>query len=124
MFNPNYRPEREPTGPEELEQKIRTKSSEISKRKADLLAELKEIIDHETLLQRLGSYFIEMTEAINNLVSEIENNQQILGLEAATELIEEIQNLLYLDPEKDGYLINKLQILLEISLENILRVVS
>ena len=49
-----------------------------------------------------------MTEVINNLVSEIKKNQQI-GLEAAEELIKEIQNLLCLDPEKDGDLINKLK---------------
>jgi len=115
-------------------QEIRTKVLEILQRKAGLLAELKkiieaklkEIIDHETFLQRLESYslslesfFIETTKAINNLVSEIKKNQQILGLEAAKELIEEIQNLLYLDPKKDGDLINKLQNLLEISLKEI-----
>ena len=94
----------------ELKQKIRAKVLEILQRKAGLLAELKEITDYETLLQRLGSYFIEMTEAINNLVSEIYNNRKILGLEAAEELIEEIQNnSLCLDPEKDGDLINELE---------------
>ena len=89
-------------------QEIQTKFSKILERKAGLLAELKKITDYETLLQRLGSYFTEMTEVINNLVSEIKKNQQI-GLEAAEELIKEIQNLLCLDPEKDGDLINKLK---------------
>ena len=50
-----------------------------------------------------------MTEAINNLVSEVYNNRKILGREATEELIEEILNLLYFDPEKDGDLINKLE---------------
>ena len=93
----------------ELKQTIRTKSLEILQRKAGLLAKLKEIIDHETLLQSLDSYFTEMTEAINNLVSEVYNNRKILGREATEELIEEILNLLYFDPEKDGDLINKLE---------------
>jgi hypothetical protein len=92
-----------------LKQKIRTKVLEILERKAGLLAELEEIIDYETLLQRLGSFFIEMAQVINNLVSEINSNKKILGLEAAIELIKEIQNSLYLDPEQDGYLINKLK---------------
>jgi len=95
-----------------LIQEIQDKSLEILQTKADLLAELKEIIDHETLLQRLDSYFTEMTKVINNLVSEIEKNKQIpqmLGVEAVKELIEKIQNLLYLDPEEDGDLINKLE---------------
>ena len=110
-------------------QEIQTKFSKILETKAGLLAELKEIteaklkqiIDNKTFLQRLGSYFTEMTEVINNLVSEIEENEQIpqmLGVEAVKELIEEIQNSLYLDPEKNGDLINKLQSLPETSLEN------
>jgi hypothetical protein len=90
-------------------QEIRTKVSKILERKAGILAELEKITDYETLLQRLGSYFIEMAQEINNLVSEIEKNQQI-GLEAAVELIEDIQNnSLCLDPKKDGDLINKLE---------------
>jgi hypothetical protein len=104
------------------------KIQEISQRKAGLLAELEEIIedelkekiDHETFLQRLDSFFIrlesffiEKIPEINNLVSEINSNQQILGLEAAEEFIEEIQNSLYLDPKKDRNLINKLRSLLE-----------
>ena len=102
-------------------QGIKAKLSEILERKADILAKLEKITDYETLLQRLDSYFTEMTEAINNLVSEIEENEQIpqmLGVEAVKELIEEIQNSLYLDPEKNGDLINKLQSLPETSLEN------
>ena len=91
-----------------LIREIQTELPKILEIKAGLLAELKKITDYETLLQRLGSYFTEMTEVINNLVSEIKKNQQI-GLEAAEELIKEIQNLLCLDPEKDGDLINKLK---------------
>ena len=105
----------------ELKQTIRTKSLEILQRKAGLLAELKEIIDHETLLQRLDSYFKEMTKVINNLVSEIKKNKQIpqmLGVEAVEELIKDIKNLLCLDPEKDGDLIDKLQSLPETYLKN------
>ena len=100
---------------------IQTKFSKILETKAGLLAKLEEITDYETLLQRLGSYFTEMTEVINNLVSEIEENEQIpqmLGVEAVKELIEEIQNSLYLDPEKNGDLINKLQSLPETYLED------
>ena len=105
----------------ELKQTIRTESLEILQRKADLLAELKEIIDHKTLLQRLDSYFKEMTKVINNLVSEIKKNKQIpqmLGVEAVEELIKDIKNLLCLDPEKDGDLIDKLQSLPETYLKN------
>ena len=83
-------------------QGIKAKLSEILERKADILAKLEKITDYETLLQRLDSYFTEMTEAINNLVSEVYNNRKILGREATEELIEEILNLLYFDPEKDG----------------------
>ena len=102
-------------------QGIKAKLSEILERKAGLLAELEEITDYETLLQSLDSYFTKMTEAINNLVSEIEKNEQIpqmLGVEAVEELIEDIKNLLYLDPKKDGDLINRLQSLPEIYLKN------
>ena len=104
-----------------LIQEIQDKSLEILQTKADLLAELKEIIDHETLLQRLDSYFTEMTKVINNLVSEIEKNKQIpqmLGVEAVEELIEDIKNSLCLDPKKDGDLIDKLQSLPETYLED------
>ena len=104
-----------------LIQEIQNKSLEILQTKADLLAELKEIIDHETLLQRLDSYFTEMTKVINNLVSEIEKNKQIpqmLGVEAVKELIEDIKNSLCLDPKKDGDLIDKLQSLPETYLKN------
>jgi len=104
-----------------LIQEIQNKSLEILQTKADLLAELKEIIDHETLLQRLDSYFTEMTKVINNLVSEIEKNKQIpqmLGVEAVEELIEDIKNSLCLDPKKDGDLIDKLQSLPETYLED------
>ena len=104
-----------------LIQEIQDKSLEILQTKADLLAELKEIIDHETLLQRLDSYFKEMTKVINNLVSEIKKNKQIpqmLGVEAVEELIKDIKNLLCLDPEKDGDLIDKLQSLPETYLKN------
>ena len=102
-------------------QGIKAKLSEILERKADILAKLEKITDYETLLQRLDSYFTEMTEAINNLVSEIEENEQIpqmLGVEAVEELIEDIKNLLCLDPKKDGDLINRLQILPKIYLKN------
>jgi len=110
-----------------LMEEIQTKFLEISKRKADLLAELRkflnqERIDCEGLVQRLENYFTEMAQAINNLVSEIKKNEQIpqrLGVEAVEELIEDIKNLLYLDPEEDGDLINRLRSLLEISLEEI-----
>jgi len=104
-----------------LIQEIQDKSLEILQTKADLLAELKEIIDHETLLQSLDSYFTEMTKVINNLVSEIEKNKQIpqmLGVEAVEELIEDIKNSLCLDPKKDGDLIDKLQSLPETYLED------
>ena len=104
-----------------LIQEIQDKSLEILQTKADLLAELKEIIDHKTLLQRLDSYFKEMTKVINNLVSEIKKNKQIpqmLGVEAVEELIKDIKNLLCLDPEKDGDLIDKLQSLPETYLKN------
>jgi uncharacterized protein YeaO (DUF488 family) len=90
-------------------QAIWTGFSKILEIKAGLLAKLEKITDYETLLQRLGSYFTEITEVINNLVSEVYNNRKILGREATEELIEEILNLLYFDPEKDGDLINKLE---------------
>jgi len=86
--------------------------------KAGLLAELRkflnqERIDCEELVRTLErNYFKIIGEAINNLVDEIEKNKQIpqmLGVEAVKELIEKIQNLLYLDPEEDGDLINKLE---------------
>ena len=83
-------------------QAIWTGFSKILEIKAGLLAKLEKITDYETLLQSLDSYFTEMTEAINNLVSEVYNNRKILGREATEELIEEILNLLYFDPEKDG----------------------
>ena len=99
-------------------QEIRTKVLEILKIKSGLLAELRE---NKTSLERSESFFTtileirfkRMTEAINKLVSEIANNGQILGQilgwEAVKELIEEIQNLPYLDPKEDGDLINKLE---------------
>jgi len=62
-----------------------------------------------------------MTKVINNLVSEIKKNKQIpqmLGVEAVEELIKDIKNLLCLDPEKDGDLIDKLQSLPETYLKN------
>jgi len=96
-------------------QEIQTKFSEILERKAGLLTELRkflnqERIDCEELVRTLErNYFKIIGEAINDLVSEIEKNEQILGLEAAKEFIEKIQNSLYLDPEKDGDLINKLE---------------
>jgi len=112
--------------PETLES-FRDKVLEILERKAAILAELEEIIDHKTFLQRLESFFIKLeiffiktTREINNLVSKIRENQRILGREAAEELIKKIKNLLYLDPKEDGDLINKLQSLLKkISLEEI-----
>ena len=111
----------------ELKQKIRIKVLKILQKKAGLLAELGEIIDHETFLQRLESFsirlenfFIETTREINNLVSKIRENQRILDREAAEELIKKIKNLPYLDPKEDGDLINKLQSLLKkISLKEI-----
>ena len=95
--------------------------------KAGLLAELRkflnqERIDCEELVRTLErNYFKIIGEAINNLVDEIEKNKQIpqmLGVEAVKELIEKIQNLLYLDPEEDGDLIDKLQSLPETYLED------
>ena len=103
-------------------QAIWTGFSKILERKAGLLAKLEKITDYETLLQRLGSYFIKMAQEINNLVSEIRKKEQTLGPEAAKEFIEKIQNSLYLDPEKNGDLIDKLQSLPETYLEdNIVR---
>ena len=99
-------------------QEIQTKFSKILETKAGLLAELRkflnqERIDCEELVRTLErNYFKIIGEAINNLVDEIEKNKQIpqmLGVEAVKELIEKIQNLLYLDPEEDGDLINKLE---------------
>jgi len=101
--------------PETLES-FRDKVLEILERKAAILAELEEIIDHKTFLQRLESFsirlenfFMKTTREINNLVSKIENNRKILGPEAAEKSIEKIKNLPYLDPEKDRDLINKLK---------------
>jgi len=111
--------------PETL-QSFRDKVLEILERKAAILAELRKIIGHETFLERLESFslklenfFIKTTLEINKLVSKIRNIQHIPDLEAAEKFIEKIQNLLYLDPEEDGDLINKLQSLLEISLKEI-----
>ena len=96
-------------------QEIQTKFSEILERKAGLLTELRkflnqERIDCEELVRTLErNYFKIIGEAINDLVSEIRKKEQTLGPEAAKEFIEKIQNSLYLDPEKDGDLINKLE---------------
>jgi len=102
--------------PENAIQSFRDKVLKILERKAAILAELEEIIDHKTFLQRLESfsirlenYFTETTREIDKLVSKIRENQRILGPEAAEKSIEKIKNLLYLDPEKDRDLINKLK---------------
>ena len=101
-----------------LIREIQTELPKILEIKAGLLAELRkflnqERIDCEELVRTLErNYFKIIGEAINNLVDEIEKNKQIpqmLGVEAVKELIEKIQNLLYLDPEEDGDLINKLE---------------